>query len=206
MAILIKTQQTPIPEGVYNLQVVSCELKSQKNNPEISYLVWGIKVLDPLPEDFLGRDNFTVLTAAELTDRNNLNRFLTNIGINVELGQEIDTDSLIGHKFVGKVVVVTRKNGQETNGLGQLTIPEFKQFELRQKQKKVVAAQATMSKPKQVVTPNTSNNPSVKYSNPVSIPKPKSVKTVVDDSNEIFDEGVENQNNEEEEFPDELFN
>lgn len=133
MTVLTKTKFVPIPEGVYNLKIVKFETKEQKAQPGTFYYLWTIQVLDTLPEEFIGKDTFGVITAMELTENNNLSKFLTNVGIAVDVGEDIDIDTLINFKFVGKIIISTnQKSGKANNGLGTVTIPEYKNFEARQ--------------------------------------------------------------------------
>jgi len=135
MTVVTKTKFVPIPDGVYNLKVVKYESKEQKAQPGSYYYQWTIQVLDVLPEEFIGKDTFGVITSMDLTENNNLSKFLANVGVTVEVGEDLDLDTLINYKFVGKVITVkNKKNGQDNNGLGQLTIPEYERFNARNKQ------------------------------------------------------------------------
>jgi len=156
MPVLTKTKFVPIPEGVYNLKVVKYEQKEQKTQPGTYYYLWTIQVLDSLPEEFVGKDTFGVITADVLTENNNLSKFLANIGVVVEVGQEFDTDSIINYKFVGKVITVkNKKSGNDNNSIGQLTIPEYKNFEARQQPVKAKPVQRLPVQPQSAPTQTT---------------------------------------------------
>jgi len=209
MPVLTKIKFTPIPEGIYNLKIVRCEIKEQKSSPGTYYLLWTIEVLDPLPEDFTGKSTFGVITADVLTENNNLSKFFSNIGVDIGVGEEIDTDSLMNYKFVGKVVTTTnKKTGAINNSIGQVTIPEYENFKARQvkqagrpavKQVTPVARQAVPTANQPVQQPRPVARPTAAV--PATKPRPTAVQTpepvAVENEATVSADDVE-------QFPDEL--
>lgn len=142
MAVVKMTRYTPFPEGVYNLQVVKYEEKDSQQQEGQKYYIWTIRILDPLPEEFT-QDTFSVLTPTHLTEKNALRKFFTKVGFGaIEVGQEVNLDTLIAHRFVAKVAIKTLKNGNQANELGDITIPEYNAFLETQQQPQTVMPQA----------------------------------------------------------------
>lgn len=172
-AVVVKTKYEPVPANIYNLQILSYDEEESSKNKGQTYYKWKIRVLDTLPDTYNGKGEFTVLTATVLTDKNNLNKLLVRVNApQVELGEGFDLDSLVGHKFVGKVIV--KKNGDnENNDLGDMAIAEYEAFKSKHTHSGVVkgvAKSGVVSKPAGATSATLSKPGVVKTSPPATKP------------------------------------
>jgi hypothetical protein len=124
----------PIPSGVYNIKIVKYEQKESAKQRGQFYYQWTLQVLDALPEDYTGRDTFMVLSPVELTEKNALRKLLNRVGYSeIAIDQEVDLDTLLNHKFVGKVSIKALTNGNEGNDLVDVPLQEYDRFLERQR-------------------------------------------------------------------------
>lgn len=124
MPYVQKTKFVPVPEGIYNMIIDQFEEVENTNQKGQFYYRWTIRVLDRI-SDYPGEGKFSVNTPKVLTEKNAFSKFLAKIGIGeIPDGGGIELDKLIGHKFIGKVIVLTR-NEKRVNDLGNLTLQEF---------------------------------------------------------------------------------
>lgn len=198
MPVLTKTKYQPVPEGIYNLLIVNYEEKPNQRDKGQTYYKWTLRVLDTLPESYPGRGEFSVLTASTLTEKNNLSKFMVKVGApDVEVGESFDTDSLIGHKFIGKVVIKEIAGDRESNDLGDISIHEYDAFVKRGQQQKPVK---TMPKQQPASAPKTvasaTNAPRL-----VASPKVVSQKPVVQEEVQQEETATETEEEPTEAFP-----
>lgn len=155
MATVTMRRYVPIPTGVYNIKVVKYDQKESTKQPGQHYFTWSLEILDALPEDYTGRGIFNVLTPCDLTEKNALRKFLNRVGFSeIEIDQEVNLDSLINHKFVGKVITKTSPNGNENNDLTDVPLQEYDRFLERQSGGNKPPKQAVMrSTPAPVAAP-----------------------------------------------------
>ena len=146
MPTVTMRRYVPIPIGVYNLKVVKYDTKESTKQPGQHYFSWTLEVLDALPDDYTGRPTFNVLTPCELTEKNALRKFLNRVGfVDIEIDQEVNLDTLINHKFVGKVTIkVSPNNGNENNDLTDVPLQEYDRFLERQRGGNQPPKQATL--------------------------------------------------------------
>lgn len=134
MAKVVMRRFVPFPKGMYNLQILKYEEKESNLQAGQYYYTWTIRVLDALPEEFTGRDTFTVLTPTNLTEKNALRKFLNRVGFtDIQVDDEIDLDALINYRFVGSLGIKTAKNGNDNNELVDVSIAEYDKFLERQR-------------------------------------------------------------------------
>ena len=114
-----------IPEGIYSLQIDDFEERTSKDRGQ-PYLLWKISIT----EGAMQGKRFSVITAKDLTLKNNLARFLLRIGLEaMKPGMQLDLSQLKGYGFVGKVVVEKNKTGGEFNKIGEITVPEYNRLQ-----------------------------------------------------------------------------
>jgi hypothetical protein len=161
------TRYIPFPEGVYNLSIVKYEEKESTQKDGDKYYIWTLRILDPLPEEFT-KDTFSVLTPTHLTEKNALRKFFTKVGFGaIEVGQAINLDDLVGHRFVAKVAIKTLKNQNQANELGEITLPEYDAF---------MAAQPQTLAPRQAPRPMVSQQAAAQ---PTTIPRAPQARPAV---------------------------
>jgi hypothetical protein len=134
MTVVTMHRYIPIPAGVYNLKVLKYDQKESTKQRGQFYYSWTLQVLDALPEDYTGRDTFSILTPCELTEKNALRKFLNRVGFTeIAIDQDVDLDTLLNHKFVGKVDVKTSTTGVVGNDLVDVPLAEYDRFLERQR-------------------------------------------------------------------------
>ena len=134
MTVVTMHRYIPIPAGVYNLKVLKYDQKESTKQRGQFYYSWTLQVLDALPEDYAGRDTFSILTPCELTEKNALRKFLNRVGFTeIAIDQDVDLDTLINHKFVGKVDLKTGTTGVVGNDLVDVPLAEYDRFLDRQR-------------------------------------------------------------------------
>ncbi len=190
------TKYEPVPEGVYNMTILQYDKKESQKNKGQYYYQWRIRIDDVLPDDYTGKGEFSVLTACELTEKNNLKKFLYRVGYSeIEVGQEIELDDLVGFKFVGKVTVKALANG-DTNELVDVPLPEYDKFLRKQQEKEAKARTVRPSSPSQAQKPGVTAKPAT--SNTV---KPRPMGRVAPGQTPPAEAEAENEAGGEEQFP-----
>jgi BRCT domain type II-containing protein len=120
--MVIEKQNTELkilPAGVYKLIVVGVDVRKAKDlNKE--YLLWE------LADVFTGA-SCHIITSSIWTSKNNLNNLLVAIGIS-ESETKIETDALVGKKFIAKLGIEKKPNGTLINKISIPTPAEYKQF------------------------------------------------------------------------------
>jgi hypothetical protein len=74
---------------------------------------------------------FSILTASNLTEGNNLKKFLDKIGWNSgEVGADLDLEATWGHEFIWKVAIRPGKNGGNDNNVlaDTMSVSEYEKY------------------------------------------------------------------------------
>jgi hypothetical protein len=130
MATVQVTRYTPIPPSVYLCKVLSYDKSESATRRGQFYYRWVIQVLAPdLPEDYTGKDTFSILTGAELGigPKNSLRKFLKRVGFtddDLSLDNIIELDAALNRTFVGQVETVTKGENQNS-ALGELVPADY---------------------------------------------------------------------------------
>jgi hypothetical protein len=145
--MIIEKQNTEIkimPAGIYKLIVVGVEIRKVKDANR-NYLVWEFA-------DVFTGISCNVITSAEWTTRNNLNNLLLAMGI-AESETKIDTDALVGKKFIAKLGIEKKPDGRLANVVSIPTPAEYKQF-VAEKKKAASSTVKASAKEKPKEKPN----------------------------------------------------
>ena len=143
MPQLVYEEYKPVPPGMYRLRLQACK-EAENTKDHTKYLNWQAQIVSDDPE--LSNKPIYFNTSLSLGQKSRTYGLVTACGVDpseLTEGVMLDTESLMGQEFVGKV-------GQKPNSKGNInnTLEEF--FSLEEFQKAATAVSANKS-----VTPKT---------------------------------------------------
>lgn len=148
MPQLVYEEYKPVPPGMYRLRLQACK-EAENTKDHSKYLNWQAQIVSDDPE--LSNKSIYFNTSLSLGQKSRTYGLVTACGIDpseLTEGVTLDTESLMGQEFVGKV-------GQKPNTKGNInnTLEEF--FSLEEFQKAATAVSSKSVTPK-IATPQKS--------------------------------------------------
>lgn len=118
MPVLTMQENEVIPTGEYPVQVVDLE---QETGTFGQQLKWKLEIIGG--GDYAGK---TLTAWASLSNslKSKLAKWSIALGIQLDAGEELDTDDLIGRKAMATVVVKTKEDGSEFSKVEEIKAPK----------------------------------------------------------------------------------
>ena len=172
MPQLVYEEYKPVPPGMYRLRLQACK-EAENTKDHTKYLNWQAQIVSDDPE--LSNKSIYFNTSLSLGQKSRTYGLVTACGIDpseLTEGVTLDTESLMGQEFVGKV-------GQKPNSKGNInnTLEEF--FSLEEFQKAATAVSSKSVTPKTVTQKITPAEKVVPQPQTVGFKKPAVTKPQV---------------------------